>query len=230
VVLVNTSGEKIGAKGRPLPGSAPVRLVRYDLTNRRIVTDEHGVAIEAADDEIGLLVARPSADAASERQLRGLFAPGDRWVSTDHLFRRDADGDHWLIGHVSELVVTPSGVAAPTLAEEALGALDAVASVAAYPGGAPGEAQRLLAAVQLRPGRTLSVAEVNLAMQQLDPADRPDVIRIVEEIPLTTWWRPDREALRRTGTPREPNTRGWIRDVAGSYRATGEPVRSAGAH
>jgi putative long chain acyl-CoA synthase len=227
VVLVNISGEKIGSKGRPLPGSAAVRLVRYDLAERRIVSDAQGVAIQAAAGEIGLLVARPTAEAAGDRALRGLFAPGDRWVSTDHLFRRDADGDHWLIGHVSELVTTEGGVAAPSLAEEALGGLDAVVSVAAYPAEAVGGAQRLVAAVQLRPGCRPSAAEVDAAMQLLAPIDRPAVIRVVEDIPLTTWWRADREALRRSDAGVASTAQGWIREATGGYRATPEPVSAA---
>jgi putative long chain acyl-CoA synthase len=225
-VLVNTSGAKIGAKGRPLPGSAPVRLVRYDLAARRIVTDAAGAAIEAATGEIGLLIAGGTPESAEERQLRGLFAPGDRWVSTDHLFRRDSDGDHWLIGHVSELVDTVSGVAAPSLAEEALGALDAVASVAAYPAAAAGGVQRLVAAVRLRPGRSLSAAELDAAVAHLEPVHRPELIRTVVEIPLTTWWRPDREALRRAGTASTQGVTGWTRTVKRGYRAMSQPVRS----
>jgi putative long chain acyl-CoA synthase len=226
VVLVNADGAKIGAKGRPLPGSAPVRLVRYDLAERRIATDARGLAIEAAVGEIGLLVARPTAEAVGDRALRGLFAPGDRWVSTDHLFRRDADGDHWLIGHVSELVTTDGGVAAPSLAEEALGGLDAVASVAAYPAAVPGGAQRLVAAVKLRPGRRLIAAEVDAVTRRLARVDRPAVIRVVADIPLTTWWRADREALRRSDAAAGSGVAGWVRDAAGGYRATPDPVPS----
>ena len=29
---------------------------------------------------------------------RGVFAPGDTWISTEYVFRRDADGDFWLLG------------------------------------------------------------------------------------------------------------------------------------
>jgi putative long chain acyl-CoA synthase len=28
---------------------------------------------------------------------RGVFAPADTWVSTEYLFRRDEDGDYWLV-------------------------------------------------------------------------------------------------------------------------------------
>src|SRR5207245_1452430 len=112
--------------GRTLPGSAAVRLVRYDLTTGQIRLDEHGRAHDCAIDEIGLLIAEPAPDCPSEILLRGLFSAGDRWASTEHLFRRDADGDHWLIAHVADLVRTEYGVAAPSRAEDALGALDAV--------------------------------------------------------------------------------------------------------
>jgi putative long chain acyl-CoA synthase len=216
VVLVNASGDKIGAKGRPLPGSAEVRLIRYDLTAGRIHLDAHGRAQDAAVDEIGLLIAEPAPDCPSEILLRGLFAPGDRWASTEHLFRRDADRDYWLVAHTADVVRTADGPGAPDRAEDALGALPEVAMVAAY-GLAehPGNPQILVAALTLRPERTLSTSALNRALAPLAPADRPAVIRLVPTIPRTTWWRPDREQLRRAGAPVEAP--GWRRDSLGEY-------------
>ncbi|HEX3610940.1 MAG TPA: AMP-binding protein [Sporichthyaceae bacterium] len=226
VVLVNTSGEKIGAKGRPLPGSAPVRVVRYDLTGRQIKIGPDGFAVECAPGEVGLLVARPTADQPTDCLLRGLFTPGDRWVSTEHLFIRDADGDHWLIDHVGDLIDTVDGVAAPSRCEEALGTLAAVESVAAYPSGPDGGPQLLVAAVKLRPGRQLMAGEIDATLHEIELRDRPAVIRTVETIPLTTWWRRDREALRRD-EPAAAQTPGWVRGEGGTYRATAEPVGAA---
>ena len=45
-ILVNLSGEKPGCKGRPLPGSAEVRLAAYDVPAGRLREREDGFAVE----------------------------------------------------------------------------------------------------------------------------------------------------------------------------------------
>ena len=37
---------------------------------------------------------------------RGVFAPADTWVSTEYLFRRDQDGDDWLVDNRSPVIRT----------------------------------------------------------------------------------------------------------------------------
>ena len=99
--------------------------------------------------------------------------------------------------------------------------------MAAYGDGRPGGVQQLVAAVELRPDRQPTAAEVDAALSGLHPADRPSVIRMVGRIPLTTWWRPDRDALRRLDAAGAAAAPGWVRDAAGEYRATPDPVGSA---
>ena len=41
--------------------------------------------------------------------LRGVFEPGDAWLETGDLFRRDVDGDFWLVDHVPSLIRTAAG-------------------------------------------------------------------------------------------------------------------------
>ncbi len=72
-----------------------------------------------------------------------------------------------------------------------------------------------------------SAAEVDAVLRRLARVDRPAVIRVVADIPLTTWWRADREALRRSDTAAGSEVAGWVRDAAGGYRATPDPVPSA---
>ena len=45
-ILVNLTGEKPGCKGRPLPGSAEVRLAAYDIDAGRLLERADGFAIE----------------------------------------------------------------------------------------------------------------------------------------------------------------------------------------
>ena len=95
-ILVNLRDVKRGAMGRPLPGSAEVRIAQYDLVAGGLVVGERGFAQPCEVDEVGMLLARVRpGEPLSVVPLRGVFAPGDAWLVTGDLFRRDADGDYW---------------------------------------------------------------------------------------------------------------------------------------
>lgn len=198
VVLANIQGRKAGAKGRPLPGTAEVRIARWDLDRPAggLVTGPDGLAVECGPDEPGMLLAR--ADRGRAGVLRGVFAPGDAWLRVGALFRRDADGDFWLLDHGSDLIRAPSGAVPSIPVEEALGALDAVGMVAVYgvPGGEGGGREEVVAAVTPRAGRTLDPDDLAEAVAELPPHARPAVVRVVPRIPRTTWFRPVKSALR----------------------------------
>ncbi len=204
VVLVNTSGEKIGAKGRPLPGSAEVRLARCDLGTGRILTGEDGYAQRCRTGETGMLLATVEHGRAGA--LRGLFTADDAWLPTGALFRRDADGDYWLVDHAGSLIRTDHGPVAAVPIEDALGELDPVGQVCAY---ALGElpSQLVIAAVTVRRGEKLRAEDLDTALTSLGDG-RPDVVRVARQIPLTTWYRPVKDALRadgvRAATARRP--------------------------
>ncbi len=223
VALANT-GSKVGAKGRPLPGSAEVRVVAYDLDTGQVLLDADGRGRACDPDETGLLVARSGPDAPAEDDLRGLFELADRWRSTDHLFRADVDGDLWLVGHLSDLVRTAAGVVSPLPAEEALGALDAVGAVAAYRVRDSDGSEHLIAAMTMRSGRGLSADLLTGALGALKPAQRPEFIRLVDRIPVTTWWRPQRAELAAAG--RSTRQTGWKRSPSGTYSPCPAPVRA----
>ncbi|HEX2314093.1 MAG TPA: AMP-binding protein [Thermomonospora sp.] len=204
VVLVNLKGVKTGAKGRPLPGTAEVRVAAYDAARGRLVVDPAGLAVECGPGETGVLLARAdrSTPAGRGRLLRGVFAPDDAWLNVGALFRRDADGDFWLVDHASDVIRTASGVVPSIPVEEALGTLDAVGMVAVY--GVPeepGGPDTVVAAVTLRPGRELGPADLTAALADLDPASWPAVVRVVPQIPRTAWFRPSKGALRAEGVP-----------------------------
>jgi putative long chain acyl-CoA synthase len=191
-------------------------LIRWDVARARPVTGPDGFAEECADNQVGLLVAAAGPNAGADRLLRGLFAPADRWSSTEHLFRRDADGDHWLIARLTDLVATKQGAAAPAAAEDALGALPDVDLVVAYadpdPAGGP---NRLAAALVLRPGSAVSAEALAEAVAGLSRADRPELIRVVSSLPVTAWGRPHRTAAAAAIGPDDPV---WTLIPGGGYR------------
>src|SRR5438445_12125147 len=134
--------------GRPRPGSAEVRIARYDVEAGGLVVGEAGFAQRCETDEVGMLLARvrPS-EPLSVVPLRGVFAAGDAWLVTGDLFRRDRDGDYWRVDSVAEVIMTRDGPVFSTPIRDALADLPAVDLSVAYgvtPG--PGEPEIAVAA------------------------------------------------------------------------------------
>jgi putative long chain acyl-CoA synthase len=220
-ILVNLSGAKPGSMGRPLPGSAEVRIAAYDIEAGRLVLGADGFAVECATDEIGMLLARvrPN-EPLSSTPLRGVFSREDAWVVTGDLFRRDADGDHWRVDGIADVIRTVDGPVFTAPIRDALGDVPAVDLAVAY-GVAPngGPEQVAIAAVTLWPGEELGAQELARALRALPPAERPAIVHVVAEIPVTTWFRPMTGPLREAGIPEPDSGRAaWYRDGGDRYR------------
>ena len=99
-ILANLTGQKPGSMGRPLPGTAEVRVAAFDLTPARLELTAVGLARETLADEVGLLLTRVDPPSRAGTPLRGVFEHGDAWRSTGDLFLRDDQGDLWLVGPV----------------------------------------------------------------------------------------------------------------------------------
>jgi putative long chain acyl-CoA synthase len=232
-ILANVSGRAPGSMGRPLPGTAPVRVAAVDLVTGELELDGSGLARECAVDEVGLLLAAvdPVVEAAAPisagTPLRGVFAAADAWRSTGDLFLRDDDGDLWLAGSLAEVVRTAEGPALPAGARFALGTIAAVDMVVAYgvpdASAADDEVRLLVAACTLRPGFAADPDEfghaVDKAVEHLPPLYRPRYVQVVPSIPLTTWHRPVWRNLQAKGVPRPARGRRvWrLDDDTGHY-------------
>jgi putative long chain acyl-CoA synthase len=206
-ILANVSGRSIGSMGKPLPGTAAVKVAAFDLRAGRLELAASGLGRECAVDELGLLLAQVGrSESAAELALRGVFEPGDAWQSTGDLFLRDEHGDLWLAGAAAEVVQTAQGPVIPAGARFALGTLPCVDLLVAY--GVPdGGADVLVAAVTLRPDTALSAAELDKAMDRLPVSQRPRYVQVVPTIPVTTWHRPQWRALQAKGVPRPARNR-----------------------
>jgi putative long chain acyl-CoA synthase len=207
-ILANLTGRAVGSMGKPLPGTADVRVARCDLSTGQLRVGEDGFARECAVDEIGLLLARVDAvDAAADQageMLRGVFVPGDAWHSTGDLFLRDEHGDLWLAGGVAEVVATADGPALPSGTRFALGSIPCIDLVVAYgvrEGDADVAVDVLVGAFTLRPGTEVATADLDKAMRRLPAAQRPRYVQQVSSIPVTTWHRPQWRALQAKGVP-----------------------------
>ncbi|WP_242885217.1 AMP-binding protein [Actinomadura litoris] len=228
-ILVNLSGRKPGSVGRPMPGGGTVRLARYDLERGRLAEGPDGFAVECGPGETGMLLTRVrlSALGAARDVLRGVFAPDDAWTAGGDLFRRDADGDFWLAGRAAELIRTADGIVPPGPVRDALGDLPAIDAVAVY--GVPdGGTELVAAAVTLREGAELKAADLAEALLRVEPAARPAIVRVVDEIPVTAEGRPRTAPLRDQGVPASGDGRTFVRERGGAYRPPTGDLRPGG--
>jgi putative long chain acyl-CoA synthase len=228
-ILVNLRDVKRGAMGRPLPGSTEVRIAGYDIDAGGLIVGEGGFATECGVDEVGMLLARvrPS-ETLSVVPLRGVFAAADAWVVTGDLFRRDADGDYWRVDGLGEVIRTRQGPAFATAIRDALGELPAVDLAVAYGVAAPvGEGELAVAAVTLRARHELSPREISRALGVLARGQRPAIVRVVDRIPTTTWFRPLTGPLRAAGVPGPgEGKQAWYLDTGGeNYRPLSAAAR-----
>ena len=202
-VLVNLTGEKPGCKGQSLPGSAEVRLARYDAEAGRMIEGADGFAVACARHETGMLLVRESRAVAQDGSgvLRGVFEAGDAWRQTGDLFRRDVDGDFWLVDHAAAVVRTAEGIVPAAPIADALAGLPAVRLAVAYGVAGRGGEQISVAALTLRAGQQVKPADLDVALAPLGSPGRPQVVRVVERIPVTTWYRPITGPLADEGVP-----------------------------
>ncbi|MEV0360990.1 AMP-binding protein [Nocardia sp. NPDC050697] len=211
VVLANVSGVKHGSKGRPVPGTARVELVAYDPIAEEVLVDADGYARRCADNEVGLLIGK-AADSVdlSTGGLRGVFTRGDSWMPTENLFRRDSDGDYWLMDRRDTVIQGKRGPVYSQPIVDVLNDIGAVDMEVAY--GLPDGGHCLaVAAVSVRDGHQLEPKDVTEALRALDPDQRPDIVHVVPEIPRSATFRPSTRAVRETMPP-VPGPDTWYYD------------------
>ena len=171
----------------------------------------NGSARRVPTNEVGVLLVRVSPnDPLSAAPLRGVFTPDDAWALTGDLFRCDDDGDYWRVDGLGDVILTAHGPVYTTPIRDALGELPAVDLAVAYgiaPRGPAEQAPRgpaeqvAVAAITLREGRETSAEDIAAALAVLPRRLRPTVVRVVDRIPVTTWFRPMTGPLKKEGIP-----------------------------
>jgi putative long chain acyl-CoA synthase len=205
-VLANASGEKVGALGRPLPGSAEVELVGYDFENEEFERDARGLLRPCEVGEQGILLARLDAehplasftggDDAGRRLLQGVFEPDDTWFITWDALRRDEDGDFWFVDRASRMLRTDDGVVATRSIEDALYEFPGLRQTVVF-GVKDDGRDRAVAVVVTDGNRRLDLQAWNEFTAGLGPGERPSWVKRVDQIPMTDGFRPDKAALER---------------------------------
>ena len=225
-VLANVAGQKIGSEGRPLPGGGEVELAAYDADADLILEDDRGFVAVAGRGGVGVLLARPWGPFDPTSAIkRGVFAPGDIWISTEYVFLRDDDGDFWLLGNRSGLIRTARGVVFPSPITDAVGAITGVDLAATY-GLETAAGTLAVTALTLRPGQSVTAADLAEAMAVMPVGLPPDVVHVVREIPVSASYRPTVSSLRAAGLPK-PGRNAWYLDAdTGEYRRLTAAVRT----
>ncbi|WP_067995089.1 AMP-binding protein [Nocardia pseudobrasiliensis] len=208
VVLANVAGVKKGCKGRPVPGTARVELISYDVETGEIVTDAQGFARRAADNEVGLLIGKAAETVdISQGGLRGVFTPGDAWMPTENLFRRDSDGDYWLMDRRDTVIRTDRGPVYTQPVVDALNDITAVDMEVAFALHTTGKTLAV-AAVSIREGFRLQPKDITECLRPLAPSQRPDLVYLVDEIPRSSSFRPSTRAVQ-AAVKLEPSENTW---------------------
>jgi len=204
-VLANLSTAKPGSKGRPLPGSAKVALATYDPIAGRYVEERDGLLRRAEQGEVGRLLSKARTDLdTTQAVLRGVFEPGDAWMETSDLFYVDGDGDYWMVDTVDSVVRSPRGPVYTLPIVDAVGRLSEVTGSVAYGvpiDGATDGAELAVLAVTVRDGHELTAGALDEALGKIPGERRPDVVRVVDKIPSSRWFRPLAAELREEGVP-----------------------------
>jgi len=202
-VLVNLTGRKAGSVGQPLPGGAELAVARCDLARGELAIDADGFATRCPTGDVGLLLGGVdlARGEAPTLPLRGVFEAGDTWLSTGELMRVDSDGDYWLVGALADVVHAASGALPPGPIEAALAELGFVDLAAVYGVELEGlDAEIPVAAVTLRRDAKLDpVALRRKLTDRLPEPQRPLVVRVLENLPLTAGQRVRRSTLRSEG-------------------------------
>jgi putative long chain acyl-CoA synthase len=209
-VLVNTSARKIGAFGKPPVGDVQVMIAAYDFRSDSLLRDGRGLCLEASDDEPGILLARiddaharsrfdalQNEDGEAEYLVRDVQKHGDLWYFTGDVMRRDPQGDHWPLDRANEVIHTSHGLAFTRPIEDVLYELpDVRVAVVAASREARGKQQPEASLIVGAHHAELADLLTRAALLHLSPHERPRVVRLVDQVPMTDGNRPFKQTLR----------------------------------
>ena len=215
VTLVNVEDEPgaIGRIPRFLAHRFPMALVNVDDSGAP-VRDARGLCVECGPGEIGEAVGplqRDSSNAASwfegytdaeasERKiLRGVRTPGDAWVRTGDLMRRDERGFVFFVDRIGDTFRWKGENVAAAEVADAIGRCPGVAEAAVYGVAVPGaEGRAGMAAVVPGDGFDLARLRAHLAVSLPEYA-RPLFVRIAASLEVTGTLRHTTRTLARDG-------------------------------
>lgn len=225
--LYNVEGAR-GAIGRVpafLAASQSIRIVRHDPETEAPLRGGDGFCVACGPDEPGEAIARLDNDfdgyldrAASEKKiLRDVFAPGDAWMRSGDLMRRDARGFFFFVDRVGDTFRWKGENVATQEVGETIAAYPGVVDVSVYGVAAPGR--------DGKPGMAAIVIDENFEIdglyaflaERLPAYARPVFLRLSRQLAITETFKHRKRELAAEGF--DPRTVGEPVFFASSNRS-----------
>jgi fatty-acyl-CoA synthase len=189
-------------------------LVRFVVETCQPVRNEHGLCIRCAPNEIGEALSEITNDpstlgsrfedytdrqASEDKILRHVFQPGDAWVRSGDLMRKDERGFFYFVDRIGETFRWKAENVATSEVSEAICAFPGVTHVKVYGVAIPStEGRAGMAAVVAEDELDLPAFRKHL-ISRLPPYARPIFLRFRSEIELTGTFKYSRTELTRQG-------------------------------
>jgi fatty-acyl-CoA synthase len=228
---------KLGSVGRlPYPEHSNIRVVRYDIDSGEHVRAADGRRLLCEPGEIGELIAEildgptaagffegyTSREATEAKILRDVFRPGDRWVRSGDLVRRDADDYFYFVDRVGDTYRWKSENVSTEEVAQILARFPGVAVANVYGVRVPGtEGRAGMVALTLQPAAQFDPYAFHLfAAERLASYAVPLFVRLAPDADLTTTFKLRKIDLQRAGyDPARTQDGLFVRDAAaGCYR------------
>ena len=209
VSLYNVEG-RVGAVGRVPPFMArrsPALIVRHDVESGRPLRDVDGRCVPAEPGEVGELLGRlstraehsfegyTSAEESERKILRDVQAPGDAWMRTGDLMRRDEQGFFHFVDRIGDTFRWKGENVATTEVAEALAACPGVREANVYGVPVPGADGRAgMAALETGPDFDLDALRAGLE-RSLPAYARPLFVRLCPALGHTETFKQTKTAL-----------------------------------
>jgi fatty-acyl-CoA synthase len=213
VSLFNAEG-KVGSIGRVPPYLAhrfAPALIQFDTAKNEPVRDEDGFCLRAEADAPGEAIGAVSADAGtrfegytdpnatSGKILRNVFKPGDEWIRTGDLMKKDKEGFFYFVDRIGDTFRWKGENVATLEVAEAICEFKGVKEANVYGVALPhADGRAGMALLVPEPGFVLDEFRAHLA-SRLPKYARPLFLRIRDSVDLTGTFKYAKSDLTRTG-------------------------------
>ncbi len=190
------------------------QLVKYDVANNQHIRDDQGFCIRCARNEIGEALGKvmdartdvgsrfegyTNEQASDEKILRNVFGPGDAWVRTGDLMRRDEKGFFYFVDRIGDTFRWKGENVATSEVSEAICAFPCVKHANVYGVAIPGtEGRGGMAALVTAHEMDLRAFRKHLICR-LPAYARPMFLRVRDDIEVTGTFKYSKADLVRQG-------------------------------